>query len=92
QRSWLYSWYSPRQNDDKTVRECAWDHHYKLYRNGQFFDLRTDRDEKTPLAVASLTGDAALAAKKLQGALEQYKNVRPKELDADTPLRKKAKK
>ncbi|MFZ9823892.1 MAG: sulfatase-like hydrolase/transferase, partial [Gemmataceae bacterium] len=23
QRSWLYSWYSPRQNDDKTVRECA---------------------------------------------------------------------
>lgn len=92
QRPWLYSWYSPRQNDDKTVRECVWDHHYKLYRNGQFFDLRTDRDEKTPLAVASLTGDAALAAKKLQGALEQYKNVRPKELDADTPLRKKAKK
>lgn len=92
QREWLYSWYSPRQTDDKTVRECAWDHHYKLYRNGQFFDLRTDRDEKTPLAVASLTGDAAQAAKKLQAALEQFKNARPKELDADTPLRKKAKK
>lgn len=92
QREWLYSWYSPRQNDDKTVRECAWDHHYKLYRSGQFFDLRTDRDEKSPLVVASLSGDAGQAAKKLQAALEQFKNARPKELDADTPLRKKAKK
>ena len=80
-RDWLYSWYSPRQNVDLTVRECAFDQKYKLYRTGDFFDLTKDPDEKDALAVTMLKDDAAMAAKKLQTALDQFKDARPVELD-----------
>lgn len=80
-RQWLYSWYSPRQAADMTVREFAFNQRYKLYRSGGFFDLSRDVEEKQPLPVASLEGEAAAAAKMLQGALEQFKDARPAELD-----------
>ena len=80
-RDWIYSWYSPRQTADVTVREFAFNHRYKLYRSGEFFDLSKDLEEKHPLAVASLDGKAAAAAKMLQGALDQFKDARPSELD-----------
>lgn len=80
-RQWLYSWYSPRQRADLTVREFAFDHHYKLYRDGRFFDLATDPDEKSPLAVAQLKGDVTVAARKLQSVLERFQDARPAELD-----------
>ena len=80
-RDWIYSWYSPRQSADMTVREFAFNHRYKLYRTGEFFDLRKEPAEKQPLTVASLEGEAAAAAKLLQGALDQYRNARPSELD-----------
>jgi arylsulfatase A len=80
-REWLYCWYSPRQNADMTVRECAFTRDAKLYRTGDYFDLATDPFEKKPLAIASLTGPAADAAKKLQAALDQFKDARPAELD-----------
>jgi len=80
-RDWIYSWYSPRQSADMTVREFAFSQRYKLYRSGEFFDLRKDVEEKQPLAVASLSGEAAAAAKRLQGALDQFKDARPSELD-----------
>jgi arylsulfatase A len=90
-RQWIYSWYSPRQSDDMTVREFAFDHQFKLYRNGDFFDLVSDRAEKNSLAVDSLTGDAALAAAKLKLVLRQFEGARPATLDA-TQLPKKTKK
>ena len=80
-RDWIYSWYSPRQSADMTVREFAFNHRYKLCRSGEFFDLRNDGEEKQPLTVASLEGEAAVAAKLLQGALDQFKDARPAELD-----------
>lgn len=80
-RDWLYAWYSPRQNQDLTVREFAFDHHHKLYRDGRFFDLQTDPDEQRPLAVSSLTGSSAMAAARLQKVLDQYQTARPAELD-----------
>jgi len=82
-RDWVYSWYSPRQlpNTSMTVRELAFTDRYKLYRTGEFFDLGKDEDEKEPLGVASLSGDAAAAAKLLQKALDQYQGARPAELD-----------
>ena len=80
-REWLYSWYSPRQGADLTVRECAFDHKFKLYRNGDFFDLTKDPDEKNALAVATLKSDAATAASSLLAALDRFKDVRPIELD-----------
>ncbi len=95
-RQWVYSWYSPRQSADMTIRELAFNQRYKLYRSGEFFDLSKDLEEKQPLAVASLDGEAAAAAKLLQGALDQFKDARPAELDRmfekankDTPKAKK---
>ncbi len=93
-REWIYSWYSPRQGAGTAVREFAFDRRYKLYRSGGFLDLREDPEERRPLAVSSLEGEAALAARRLQGALDLFKGVRPAELDrpaedADTPRAKK---
>jgi len=81
-REWIYSWYSPRQNEDRTVREFAFNQQYKLYRGGKFFDLRADPAEEHPLSMANLTDDAAAAAKLLRSALDKYEHARPKELDA----------
>jgi arylsulfatase A len=80
-REWLYSWYSPRLNAVKTVREYAFDAHYKLYRTGEFYDLLHDFDEKTDLAGRSLDGAAATAKEKLKSALDQFNDARPQELD-----------
>jgi arylsulfatase A len=80
-RQWLYCWYSPRQRANMTVREFAADHHYKLYRDGRFFDLAADPDETAPQQAAALAGEAADAAKKLQAVLDQFKDARPAELD-----------
>ena len=101
-REWLYAWYSPRQNADMAVREFAHDRGHKLYRTGEFFDLAADPFEQKPLQVASLSGAQADAAKKLQAALDQFKNARPAELDKKSapspggdgaaPKKKKAKK
>lgn len=80
-REWIYSWYSPRQGADLTVRECAFNQRFKLYRTGEFFDLENDLHEKHSLKVESLNGDAAAAAKLLQSALDQFQSARPRELD-----------
>lgn len=80
-RDWIYCWYSPRQSADQTVREFAFNQRFKLYRSGEFFDLRQDADEQRPLNVAALQGDAADAAKAFHAALEQFKEARPAKLD-----------
>jgi arylsulfatase A len=80
-RDWIYSWYSPRQGADKSVREFVFNQHYKLYRTGEFFDLDHDPQEKSPLKVATLTGEARDAAKDMQTALDEYRDARPPELD-----------
>lgn len=82
-RPWLYSWYSPRQKANTTVREFVFDQRYKLYRNGAFFDLASDPDEQHSLELASLSGDAAAAADRLHQALAQFEKARPEELDRE---------
>jgi arylsulfatase A len=76
-REWIYCWYSPR---GEPLREFAFNQRYKLYRNGEFYDLAADLAEKKPLTVASLGGEAAKAAKQLQGALDQFRDARPTDL------------
>lgn len=89
-REWIYSWYS-REGVLAEARECAFNHRYKLYRAGRFYDLSTDLEEKNPLNVATLQGDAATAARLLQGALDQFREARPVALRALTrPTGKKA--
>ena len=80
-REWLYAWYSPRLKADMTVQEWAWDQRYKLYRNGELYDLSADREESAPLKEAMRTEEAAAAAKKLQAALDRYSGTRPAGLD-----------
>lgn len=76
-REWIYSWYSPR---GETPREFAFDQRFKLYRTGEFFDWSADRDEKRPMPVDGLQGDAAVAARRLQTALDRFTNARPANL------------
>lgn len=80
-REWLYCWYSPRQRQDLTVREFAFDHNYKLYRTGQLFDLEADPFEQKPLDAAALTGGQPAAAAKLQAVLDRFRDARPVALD-----------
>lgn len=80
-REWLYHWYSPRQNNNLKVTEYAFDHHYKLYRDGRLIDLAADPLEKNPLDLATLNDAATKALRKLQAALKQFDNARPKELE-----------
>ena len=80
-RKWLYSWYSPRQQANLTVKEYAQNQNYKLYRTGQFFDLTIDPFEQHLLPRDSLTGEAKKAAIELQAVLDQFTNARPVELD-----------
>jgi arylsulfatase A len=76
-REWIYSWYSPR---GEPLKEFAFNHKYKLYRGGEFFDLAADPREQRPMKAASLSGEAATSAKHLQTALDQYKDARPSDL------------
>ncbi len=94
-REWIYSWYSPRQGADMSVRELAFNHRFKLYRTGDFYDIANDPEEKHPFKVSALTGQAAGAAKLLQAALDRFQEARPAGLDqpgakADRQKRKKA--
>jgi hypothetical protein len=68
-------WYSPRQSKDLAVKELAFDHHHKLYRTGELYDLQSDPHEKTPL------NGQHPARVKLQAVLDQYKDTRPAKLD-----------
>lgn len=98
-RDWLYSWYV-RDGGGTPQWEYAMSNSYKLYTTGKFYDLNADPyEEKAAQSVASLSGEAAAAAKMLQSALDQYKNARPAHLmtastvkddDPDGAPRKKA--
>lgn len=75
-RAWYYSWVAPKE-EQGIIAEFAATHHFKLSRTGDFYDLRKDIEEKNPLKVATLEGEAAAAAKLLQGVLDRYKDARP---------------
>lgn len=80
-REWIYTWYSPRQRHDLTVREFVHDTRFKLYRDGSFYDLTQDPLERQPLTVGKLEGHAKDAAVRFQKVLETYRQARPAELD-----------
>jgi len=96
-REWLYSWYV-RNGGGTPQWEYAMSTSHKLYRDGKFFDLTADPFEEKSMSVAGLSGPAAVAARTLQGALDQYANARPTHLmtastvddDEDAGAKKKA--
>ncbi len=80
-REWLYTWYSPRQAQDLTVKEYAFDEHFKLYRTGEFYDLGADPAEKNNIAATKHENAAVAAKTKLQNVLNKFTDARPAELD-----------
>jgi arylsulfatase A len=83
-RESLYVWYA-RYGGPMPMFEFAMSKRAKLYRDGTYFDLSTDRFEEKPLKASELRGAAAEEAKKLQAALDHPNNVRPARLLQHTP-------
>jgi arylsulfatase A len=86
-RQWIYSWYAPRGGPPT---EFAFNQRYKLYRDGQFFDLANDPKERAPQNVTQLRGEASASATILQSALDRYANARPEDLRAKTATQEPA--
>jgi len=80
-RQWVYIWYSPRQRLDLTVSEYVFNSNYKLYRDGRFFDWKSDPQELKALNADSLNQEETAAREALQMALDQFTDARPAELD-----------
>ena len=78
-REWIYCWYA-RNGGAKAQHEFAMTKQYKLYRDGEFYDLSKDIEEKNPLGKGAIEGDAAADHKKLAAVLEQFKDARPASL------------
>ena len=86
-RQWTYCWYA--RNGKKLNGEFVRNHRFKLYRNGQFFDLENDVLEKNPLATNKLADEAKLAHQQLESALQRYTTARPKHLPVKPRKQKK---
>jgi arylsulfatase A len=66
-RDWIYSFYQSKM--EKRIYRWARDKHYKLYSDGNFYDVLADLDEHKPLPVDSITGNAKAAYEKLAKVL-----------------------
>lgn len=71
-REWIFCFYDPKQGN-WTRKRYAQDKRWKLYDDGNLFDLKADVLEKQPLAAAGDTAEAAAARKKLQAVLDKMK-------------------
>ena len=89
-REWRYCWYAPNQGKkENEPKEFAATAKYKLYRTGEFFHCEREPDETKPLDVKALDSDASAALKKLQAALDQFKDARPAKFETAAPKKKK---
>jgi len=75
QRQWVYVWYA-RDGGPKGT-EFARNQRYKLYRDGRYFDIRHDVRERSPLAVDSLSSAQQKVYRRLERALDQFRDARP---------------
>ena len=69
-RDWVFTDFRPRF---PRFSEAAFvqDRRFKLYEDGRFFDVAADVQERQPLPVESLAGDAAVARAALQAVLDR---------------------
>jgi len=92
-RDAIYCWYA--RNGGKTGVEFAQGQTFKLYREGQYYNIEEDWKEKLPLNVENLSGEAAEAHQKLQAVLDRYEGTRvmladpAAKADADSSKQKK---
>lgn len=85
-RDYLYAWYSPH---GEPPVEFAFDAQYKLYKDGRFFDLSADIEERTPIAVDTLDPERAKVASMLREGIDRYQGARPAELSQPIEKRRK---
>lgn len=71
-RAWLYCWFHPRPitRPESTARRFARNYRFKLYGNGDLFDLANDPGEQRPLAEAEVTYEASASRAVLRRALD----------------------
>jgi arylsulfatase A len=72
-RKWIYSWYDPH---GKELKEFARNTKYKLYRTGEFYNIKEDFFEKSPIALINMNIDAKQSYNILSKALDKYENIR----------------
>ncbi len=85
-RDYLYAWYSPH---GEPPIEFAFNTRYKLYKDGRFFDLSADIQERTPIAVDTLDEERAKVALMLREGIDRYQDARPAELAQPIEKRRK---
>lgn len=74
-RDWVYCWYfrngKPVDGGAKhAAGEFARNHRYKLYRNGQFYDVAADFYEQHPLSIEALTAEQMQVRRQLQSVID----------------------
>lgn len=74
-REWIYSWYSPQAKIDE-LKEWARDKNYKLYANGEFYNVKDDILEKEPIPLDTLNAEETRVYITLSQALNEYRNIR----------------
>lgn len=79
-REWLYCWYAPNQGKVDVPRQFARTHKYKLYGDGSFCQVDSQRFEETRLDASTLSDEATATRQRLQAVLDKFRNARPKEL------------
>lgn len=75
-RESIYMWYS-RNGGVGQARVFARNQRYKLYSSGDFFDIATDRHEKSPLAEESLSSEQRRNRSILQKQIDRFADVQP---------------
>ncbi|MGI9457818.1 MAG: sulfatase-like hydrolase/transferase [Aeoliella sp.] len=74
-RNYVYCWYSREGNDEK-ARVFARTHRYKLYRNGNFFDVEQDVNEISPLPSGVLNPEQMQIKVTLRSVIDKYGGIR----------------
>ena len=70
-REWIYCWFS-RNGETEKARVFARNHRYKLYDNGEFYEIPADYEEQEPLEISALDAGTKEIYTQLRGVLDQY--------------------
>lgn len=71
-REWIYCWYAPRKVYDTQAAVFARNKQYKLYRTGEFYDVKADFDEKYPIPHSQMSEEQKKVAKALKAVIDDY--------------------
>ncbi len=74
-RDVLYMWYE-RGGDEDEAQQFARTHRYKLYDDGQFYDVANDLFEENPIPEEEMTEAQLAVREKLQETLDQFADQR----------------